>query len=202
MGREREIEVSPLSSTASSPSSTIDQLGESIPPQSKPSKLRVPRVILKLLPVVIALRRDRREWVKKEGKGVDEAKYRRHAEKALLTFISLGPSYIKLGQWLSSRADILPQPYLEVLAKLQDEVPPAPFSETKQIIESELGKIEDNFEEFDPVARSGASLGQVYLARYHGRQVIVKVGRPNIERIIADDIHVLKKILPLATRFI
>ncbi len=202
MGREREIEVSPLSSTASSPSSTIDQLGGSIPPQSKPSKLRVPRVILKLLPVVIALRRDRREWVKKEGKGIDEAKYRRHAEKVLLTFISLGPSYIKLGQWLSSRADILPQPYLEVLAKLQDEVPPAPFSETKKIIESELGKIEDNFEEFDPVARSGASLGQVYLARYHGRQVIVKVGRPNIERIIADDIHVLKKILPLATRFI
>jgi predicted unusual protein kinase regulating ubiquinone biosynthesis (AarF/ABC1/UbiB family) len=202
MGREREIEVSPLSSSPSSVSSTVAQHNESNPAHFKPSNFRVPRVILKLLPMVISLRRDRREWVKKEGKGVDEAKYRRHAEKVLLTFISLGPSYIKLGQWLSSRADILPQPYLEVLAKLQDDVPPAPFSETKQIIEKELGKIEDIFEEFDPVAKSGASLGQVYLARHHGKQVIVKVGRPNIERIIADDIHVLKKILPLATRFI
>lgn len=171
-------------------------------PYPKPSRLRVAGVILKLLPVALALRRDRREWVKKEGRGVDEAKYRRHAEKALFTFISLGPSYIKLGQWLSSRADVLPQPYLEVLARLQDDVPPAPFSEAKPIIEGELGRIEDAFEEFDPVAKSGASLGQVYLARHQGRQVIVKVGRPNIERTIADDIYVLKKILPLATRFI
>src|SRR5512146_1251945 len=107
MGREREIEVSPLSSSPSSVSSTVAQYNESNPAHFKPSNFRVPRGILKLLPTVISLRRDRREWVKKEGKGVDEAKYRRHAEKALLTFISLGPSYIKLGQWLSSRADIL-----------------------------------------------------------------------------------------------
>jgi predicted unusual protein kinase regulating ubiquinone biosynthesis (AarF/ABC1/UbiB family) len=168
----------------------------------KPSRLHVARVVLKLLPVVLALRRDRREWVRKEGKNVDEDKYRRHAEKALSTFISLGPSYIKLGQWLSSRADILPQPYLEVLAKLQDDVPPAPFSQIKPIIEAELGPLENAYGEFYEEPLSGASLGQVYLARHQGRQVIVKVGRPNIERIIADDIYVLKKILPLATRFI
>jgi predicted unusual protein kinase regulating ubiquinone biosynthesis (AarF/ABC1/UbiB family) len=158
--------------------------------------------VLKLLPVVISLRRDRREWVKREGKNVDEEKYRRHARKALKTFIELGPSYIKLGQWLSTRVDILPQPYLEVLAKLQDDVPPARFEEIKPIIESELGKIEDAFEEFDTAPLSGASLGQVYVAKYAGRQVIVKVGRPSIERVIEDDIYVLKKILPLATRFI
>ena len=167
-----------------------------------PSKLHVAKVMLKLLPVVISLRRDRREWVKREGKNVDEEKYRRHARKVLRTFIELGPSYIKLGQWLSTRVDVLPQPYLEVLAKLQDDVPPAPFPEIKPIIEAELGKIEDAFEEFDPAPLSGASLGQVYVAKYAGRQVIVKVGRPNIERIIEDDIYVLKKILPLATRFI
>ena len=168
----------------------------------KPSKIHVARVMLKLLPVVLNLRRDRREWVKREGRNVDEGKYRHHAEKALSTFISLGPSYIKLGQWLSSRADILPQPYLEVLARLQDDVPPAPFAEVKLIIESELGRIEQAFEEFNPDALSGASLGQVYLARHKGRQVIVKVARPNVERTIEDDIYVLKKILPLATRFI
>lgn len=167
-----------------------------------PSKLHVAKVMLKLLPIVINFRKDRREWVKKEGKNVDEEKYRRHARKALKTFIDLGPSYIKLGQWLSTRVDILPQPYLEVLAKLQDEVPPAPFDEIRPIIEAELGKIEDVFEEFDTAPLSGASLGQVYVAKYAGRQVIVKVGRPNIERIIEDDIYVLKKIMPLATRFI
>ncbi len=159
-------------------------------------------MVLKLVPVILNLRRDRREWVRKEGRNVNEEKYRKHAELLLKTFIDLGPSFIKLGQWLSSRADILPQPYLEVLAKLQDDVPPAPFSEIKPIIESELGKIEDMFEEFNEQPLSGASLGQVYLARYAGKQVIVKVGRPNIEQIIANDIYVLKKILPVATRFI
>ncbi|HZB79889.1 MAG TPA: AarF/ABC1/UbiB kinase family protein, partial [Nitrososphaera sp.] len=88
----------------------------------QPSKLRVAKVVLKLLPIVINLRRDRREWVKHEGKNVDEEKYRKHARKVLKTFIELGPSYIKLGQWLSTRVDILPQPYLEVLSKLQDDV--------------------------------------------------------------------------------
>jgi predicted unusual protein kinase regulating ubiquinone biosynthesis (AarF/ABC1/UbiB family) len=168
----------------------------------QPSKLHVAKVVLKLLPVIISLRKDRREWVKTEGKNVNEEKYRLHARRALKTFIELGPSYIKLGQWLSTRVDILPQPYLEVLAKLQDDVPPAPYSEIKPMIEAELGKIEDAFEEFDIAPLSGASLGQVYVARYTGRQVIVKVARPNIERTIEDDINILKKILPFAARFI
>ncbi len=168
----------------------------------QPSKLHLAKVMLKLLPIVINLRHDRREWVQHEGRNVDEEKYRRHASKILDTFIELGPSYIKLGQWLSTRVDILPEPYLDVLSKLQDDIPPAPFSEVKPIIENELGKIEDVFEEFDTFPLSGASLGQVYLAKYDGKQVIVKVCRPNIERIIERDIYILKKILPLATRFI
>jgi predicted unusual protein kinase regulating ubiquinone biosynthesis (AarF/ABC1/UbiB family) len=93
-------------------------------------------------------------------------------------------------------------PYLEVLAKLQDEVPPSPFFQIKPIIENELGKIENIFETFNTSALSGASLGQVYIATYRGKQVIVKVSRPNIEEIIEKDIYILKRILPLATRFI
>jgi len=96
----------------------------------------------------------------------------------------------------------LPLPYLEELAKLQDEVPPAEFSKIKPIIESELGNIDDIFESFNTSALSGASLGQVYLARYVDREIIVKVSRPNIEEVIENDISILKKILPLATRFI
>jgi predicted unusual protein kinase regulating ubiquinone biosynthesis (AarF/ABC1/UbiB family) len=167
-----------------------------------PSKIHVAKVILKLLPIVINFRQDRRKWVKHEGKNIDESKFRKHAKKALKTFIELGPSYIKLGQWLSSRADLLPLPYLEELSKLQDEVPAAEFSKVKPIIESELGKIDNIFESFNTSALSGASLGQVYLARYNDREIIVKVSRPNVEQVIENDISILKKILPLATRFI
>ena len=167
-----------------------------------PSKIHVAKVILKLLPIVINFRQDRRKWVKHEGKNIDESKFRKHAKKALKTFIELGPSYIKLGQWLSSRADLLPLPYLEELSKLQDEVPAAEFSKVKPIIEFELGKIDEVFESFNTSALSGASLGQVYLARYINREIIVKVSRPNVEEVIENDISILKKILPLATRFI
>jgi predicted unusual protein kinase regulating ubiquinone biosynthesis (AarF/ABC1/UbiB family) len=167
-----------------------------------PSKIQVAKVVLKLLPFIINFRKDRREWVKREGKNINEKKYRKHAEKALRTFIELGPSYIKLGQWLSTRADIMPQPYLEVLATLQDDVPPEPFSKTRPIIEDELGRIENIFGTFDTRAFSGASLGQVYRATYNGQQVIVKVSRPEIEKIIEKDIAILKSILPLATHFV
>ncbi|MGD1835849.1 MAG: ABC1 kinase family protein [Nitrososphaeraceae archaeon] len=160
------------------------------------------KTILKLFPAIINFKKDRKEWIKKEGKNIDEKKYRKHAEKALEAFIDLGPSYIKLGQWLSARSDILPQPYLEVLGMLQDNVPVAPFEQVKKIIEKELGRIEDNFEMFNNNAISGASLGQVYLAKYKGKEVVIKVSRPNIDKIVKRDILIMKKLLPLATKFI
>ena len=80
--------------------------------------------------MVLALRRDRKRWSRGRTKG----SYARNARRALNAFISLGPVYIKLGQWLSSRADILPQPYMEELAKLQDDVPAAPFEKEKPVI--------------------------------------------------------------------
>jgi predicted unusual protein kinase regulating ubiquinone biosynthesis (AarF/ABC1/UbiB family) len=168
----------------------------------KPSIWLIFKTILKLIPVIVYLRKDRREWVKKEGKNVNEKKLRKHAERALKTFVTLGPSYIKLGQWLSSRADLLPQPYLDVLEKLQDNVRPEPFLDVKPILERELGSLENIFESFDPSAISGASLGQVYRARYKEKDVVVKISRPNIEETIGQNIYILRKLLPLATRFI
>jgi predicted unusual protein kinase regulating ubiquinone biosynthesis (AarF/ABC1/UbiB family) len=133
---------------------------------------------------------------------VNEKKFRKHAKRALDTFVALGPSYIKLGQWLSSRADLLPQPYLDVLEKLQDDVLPEPFSEVRPILEKELGPIDNIFEYFDTSALSGASLGQVYRAKYKEEEVVVKISRPNIEETIGQNIYILKKLLPMATRFI
>ncbi|MGC1426628.1 MAG: AarF/UbiB family protein, partial [Nitrosotalea sp.] len=120
------------------------------------------------MPVVFALRKDRREWVRKQGKNVDLKRYQKNARRALKTFISLGPVYIKLGQWLSSRADILPQPYLEELAKLQDEVPAESFDKVRPIIEKDLGPMDQSFDSVDTTVISGASLGQVYKAKLQG----------------------------------
>ena len=163
---------------------------------------RIIQVLFKLLPSIIALRKDRRKWVRQEGKYVDEETYRKNARRVLNTFISLGPVYIKLGQWLSSRADILPQPYMEELAKLQDNVPAAPFDKVKPIIENDLGPIDKKFDEIDPHPVSGASLGQVYRGKLSGQEIVVKVKRPGIEKIVAEDLEVLKKILPLSLRFV
>jgi predicted unusual protein kinase regulating ubiquinone biosynthesis (AarF/ABC1/UbiB family) len=170
--------------------------------ERKVSRLRIFAIILRLLPVIINFRKDRRNWVKTEGKNIDEERYVRHARRALKTFIDLGPSYIKLGQWLSTRADILPQPYLEILSKLQDDVPPVDFSKVRPILEAELGDIDVKYEQFNTTALSGASLGQVHLAKYKVKQVIVKVTRPGIEDTVGKDIYILKRILPFASRFI
>ena len=102
------------------------------------STTRTIRVLIKLIPIIISLRKDRRAWVRSEGKNLDTTRFEKHAKKMLNTFISLGPVYIKLGQWLSSRADLLPQPYLEELSKLQDDVPAESFDKIKPIIEKDL----------------------------------------------------------------
>ncbi len=166
------------------------------------SKLHTIKVFVKLVPLILVLRKDRREWVRKQGKNIKISRYQKNARKVLNTFVSLGPVYIKLGQWLSSRADILPQPYLEELSKLQDDVPAAPFDQVKPIIERDLGPIEQNFDHINTRVVSGASLGQVYLAKIRDKEVIVKVRRPNIEKIVEDDIKILKKIIPVAMKFV
>jgi len=168
----------------------------------KISILHTTRVIVKLFPLILALRRDRRDWVRNEGKDIDLEKYRKNARKVLNACISLGPVYIKLGQWLSSRADILPQPYMEELSKLQDDVPAASFEKVKPTIEKDIGPINEKFDEFDSNAIYGASLGQVYRAKINGQQVVVKVKRPGIKKIVEKDIALLKKILPLGMRFV
>ena len=91
---------------------------------------------------------------------------------------------------------------MEELSKLQDEVPAAPFDQVKPIIEKELGTIDKKFEAIDQQPLSGASLGQVYLAKIHGQDVIIKIKRPGIEKIVEQDLKVLKKILPVAMKFV
>lgn len=159
-------------------------------------------VVFKLLVVGLRYRGDRREIRKAEGKILHPERYRAHGRKAVEAFIALGPAFVKLGQLLSVRPDVLPEPYVEEFARLQDEVPPAPFEEVKPIIEADLGPIDKTFDSFDPSAMSGASLGQVYKARYRGKDVVVKVNRPGIRDLVSVDVKVLRRLVPLVGRFI
>ena len=166
------------------------------------STIRAIRVFVKLFPSILALRRDRRLWIRSKEKQIDYESFRKHAQHFLDVFVSLGPVYIKLGQWLSSRADILPQPYLEELAKLQDRVPSAPFDQVKPIIEDDLGPVDQRFDSIDTNPISGASLGQVYRGVISDQSIVIKVKRPGIEDIVNKDLKIIKKILPLGLRFV
>jgi predicted unusual protein kinase regulating ubiquinone biosynthesis (AarF/ABC1/UbiB family) len=108
----------------------------------------------------------------------------------------LGPTFIKLGQVLSVRYDLLPAEYADALARLQDDVAPFPFEDVARIVNSELGlRMSKAFAEFEVTPIAAASLGQVHRARLRdGRQVAVKVQRPGIHQIIADDLDALEEI--------
>jgi ubiquinone biosynthesis protein len=108
----------------------------------------------------------------------------------------LGPTFVKLGQLLSSRPDLVPARYLKPLSRLQDKVKPFPFNEVETIVEAELGtRINKAFCTFDPEPLAAASLGQVHAASLHdGRPVVVKVQRPNIRKIMEEDFAALEEI--------
>ena len=108
----------------------------------------------------------------------------------------LGPTFIKLGQLLSTRGDLLPEAYLEALSRLQDNIEPFKFEEIERIVTSELGvRISKAFADFDPTPIAAASLAQVHRATMRdGRSVVVKIQRPNIRELIVDDLEALGEI--------
>ncbi len=108
----------------------------------------------------------------------------------------LGPTFVKLGQLLSTRVELMPQAYLDALARLQDSVEPFPFDEVEKIVCSELGvRMSKAFSDFDVTPMAAASLGQVHRARLRdGRQVAVKVQRPGIREAMFEDLDALDEI--------
>ena len=160
-------------------------------------------VAYRFLPLIFAYLRDRHRFlVVGGGRKVSREMQRDRAAVLLDTLLTLGPTFIKLGQLLSTRPDILPKAYIEVLSSLQDDVPPAPWAESKLVIEEELGAVNDVYDNFDSEPISGASLGQVYLAEYGGEQVAVKIRRPGIESLVEADLKVLRWSIPVLVRFI
>ncbi|MFB6154140.1 MAG: AarF/UbiB family protein [Halodesulfurarchaeum sp.] len=155
------------------------------------------------LPLVFGWLRDRRRFLL-FGRRRPPSPQRRveRAETLLDSLLTLGPTFIKLGQLLSTRPDVLPPEYIDVLTELQDKVPPAPWDEARVVLEDELGPVEDRFEDFDTDAISGASLGQVYRARVDGEEVAVKVRRPGVEGLVEADLQAIRWGLPIILTFV
>ncbi|MHB8424565.1 MAG: ubiquinone biosynthesis regulatory protein kinase UbiB [Gammaproteobacteria bacterium] len=124
-------------------------------------------------------------------------------ERVRLALEDLGPIFVKLGQMLSTRRDLLPHDIADELAKLQDRVPPFPGREAREVVERTLGKpVGELFQEFSEVPLASASIAQVHAARLKdGREVVVKVLRPGVQRIIRSDLDLLYLIAGLAERY-
>ncbi len=141
---------------------------------------------------------DGKKWSYVGGKTEAKVKNRTRQRAIWLreSMLQLGPTFIKVGQLLSTRADILPTESVEELSKLQDKVPAFTAEKAKQIIELDLGKsIDQMFGYFDPIPLAAASLGQVHKAQLHtGEEIVVKVQRPGLLKLFAIDLGILKKI--------
>jgi ubiquinone biosynthesis protein len=125
-------------------------------------------------------------------------------ERLRLALEALGPVFIKFGQMLSTRRDLLPDDIIEQLAKLQDQVPPFPSAQAVQIIEQALGKpVDELFASFNREPMASASVAQVHAATLHsGEEVVVKVIRPGIEKTIRQDINLLFTLARLVAKYL
>jgi len=118
------------------------------------------------------------------------------AEQLVDDLEAMGPTYVKLGQMLSTRPDLLPDAYIRALSRLQDKVKPFSYGEVEAIVSAELDvRLSKAFARFDPTPTAAASLGQVHTAALRdGREVVVKVQRPDVAKQVAGDFEVLRQI--------
>jgi predicted unusual protein kinase regulating ubiquinone biosynthesis (AarF/ABC1/UbiB family) len=132
-----------------------------------------------------------------------EARLQKQAVWLKTRLIKLGPTFIKIGQSLGTRGDLLPLAYVKELSLLQDQVPPFPTTEAYARIEAELGRtLQEAYAEIDAAPVAAASLGQVYRARLHtGEEVAVKVQRPNLAATVAFDIAILRRLVARLSRY-
>nr|MBA2334418.1 AarF/ABC1/UbiB kinase family protein [Blastocatellia bacterium] len=142
-------------------------------------------------------------WIFVGGETNKELNQEKQAVWLKEKLIELGPTFIKIGQSMGTRADLLPLPFVTALGELQDNVPPFPNEIAFARIEKDLGrKLSDVYSEFDIEPIAAASLGQVYRARlFTGEEVAVKVQRPNLDATITGDIGILRSVAKFAERF-
>ncbi len=141
---------------------------------------------------------DSKPWSYPGGVTEERKANRRRAQAIWVreTLLDLGPTFIKVGQLFSTRADLFPAEYVEELSKLQDKVPAFSYEQVEQIIQQDFGKpIYELYPHFDPIPLAAASLGQVHKAKLHsGEEVVVKVQRLGLKKLFQIDLAILKGI--------
>lgn len=174
--------------------------------QKKDRSRRIRRFTWLFLGIVRDFRREAKLAAKIGGQAARERMSDRHRRRAIefrKTALEMGGVVIKLGQFFSARVDIMPDEYIEELARLQDTVPPVPFGEIKAAIERDFGRpLEDIFSQFNNEAHAAASLAQVHKAKLStGEEVAVKVLRPGIEELVDIDLATFAYLMNGVHRF-
>ncbi|ELR99465.1 AarF/ABC1/UbiB kinase family protein [Gloeocapsa sp. PCC 73106] len=150
--------------------------------------------------LLFKLWRNGRKWSYFSEGGYSEEKLiaRRQIQAVWIrkSILELGPTFIKVGQLFSTRADLFPKEYVEELSKLQDQVPAFSYEQASAIVQTDLGKsIPELFLNFEPIPLAAASLGQVHKAQLqNGEEVVVKIQRPGLQKLFTIDLAILKKI--------
>ena len=162
--------------------------------------LRYLVVVLRFLPFAIAFLRDRNRYLLfGPTRRLHTTDHRRRAERLTKTMLDLGPAFVKVGQVLSTRPDIVPPVYTEVLESLQDQVPENVGGDPMDVIETDLGDRID-VDAVEPIA--GGSLAFVYSVTIDGERMALKVRRPGILEIIERDLAVIRGLLPIVATFL
>jgi predicted unusual protein kinase regulating ubiquinone biosynthesis (AarF/ABC1/UbiB family) len=142
--------------------------------------------------------RNGKKWSYSGGYTEEKLRSRRKIQAVWIreNLLELGPTFIKVGQLFSTRADLFPSEYVAELAKLQDQVPAFTYEQAAAIAEADFGKpLSQLFRSFDPIPLAAASLGQVHKAQLHtGEEVVVKIQRPGLKQLFTIDLDILKRI--------
>jgi len=150
---------------------------------------------------LISLREKRLGLSSERAEALRRSHHTWSARNIYATAVRLQGPMIKLAQVIGSRPDLVPDEYVQVLSRLQDRVPPRPYSVVRQVLERELGRPEEVFTEFEPEPVAAASWAQVHRARLHdGRRVAVKVQYPDMEGVVRVDLATLRLLLSILNR--
>ncbi len=191
----------PLNQQLSAPSSSSPEAGKKAYRWNRENYSRNRRrfdIWFFVLTLLFKLWLEGKKWSYIGGYSEEKKQARRQARAVWIreSLLELGPTFIKVGQLFSTRADIFPIEYVQELSKLQDRVPAFDFEQVQAIIKEDLGKTVDQlFQSFDPTPLAAASLGQVHKAQLHsGETVVVKVQRPGLKKLFTIDLAILKRI--------
>lgn len=165
--------------------------------------MRLVVILYRLLPLALAFWRDHRRWLFFGAPARrTSADHERRAYRLVTSLAALGPTFVKMAQLFAGRTDLLAPVYAKTLTTLTDQVPQVPLDEIERVIRDEYGAPPSElFERFDEVPIAAASLGQVHRARYAGEEVVIKVLRPGVEALVAEDVAVSQRLIALVERW-